>query len=359
MKIKIAHYLFLLTIAFFSSSSCKQKNDLLDKLLAGNVNEYTIPNLPSLRGVDVLDDKVVWVSGSKGTFARTVDAGQTWHVGKINNDTLLDFRDIHAFSDVSAIAISAGSPAKIYKTTDGGLTWTLKYENRDSSIFFNSFDFCDEKQGIACSDPIHGKFLFIKTKNGGESWDTIDNKILPKPLIPEGGFAASGTSVVYTDDGIILYGTGGAEARIIRSSYFGESWESIKTPIKAGDSSYGIYSIERIDPTTFIIAGGCWEKPNEAIGNVAISIDCGETWSLTKSFPSGFESCIKYAPRSKGLIACGTNGVDISVNMGKTWKKTLLQGYNSMDLSLNEDLLVFVDSKGRIGFISSKNGNAK
>lgn len=350
---------FLFALVLVACTQSRPKSHLLYSLNEGKVSNYILHGEPSLRGVDVLNDQVVWVSGSKGTFARTIDAGQTWHSGKINNDTLLDFRDIHAFSTTSAIAISAGSPAKIYKTTDGGLTWILKYENRDTSIFFNSFDFCDEKRGIACSDPIYGSFLFIATQNGGESWDTIDINILPKPLNPEGGFAASGTSVVFTSKGDILYVTGGAEARIIRSSDFGKTWESITSPIKAGESSYGIYSIGRIDAKSFVIAGGCWQKPSEAIDNVAISNDSGKTWLLTKSFPSGFESCVKYLPISNAFIVCGTNGVDISTALGDKWSKTLLQGYNAMDLSDNEDLLVFVGSKGRIAFLSSKNNNTK
>lgn len=356
MKVK-AYFLFALVLVACTQST--PKSYLLDSLNEGKINNYVLPGEPSLRGIDVLNDQVAWVSGSKGTFARTIDAGQTWHSGKINNDTLLDFRDIHAFSDKSAIAISAGSPAKIYKTTDGGLTWILKYENRDTSIFFNSFDFCDEERGIACSDPIHGNFLFITTQNGGESWDTIDIDILPKPLNPEGGFAASGTSVVFTSEGNILYGTGGKEARIIKSSDFGKTWEAIISPIKAGESSYGIYSVGSINANSFIITGGCWQNPTEAIDNVAISSDKGKTWRLTKSFPSGFESCVKYLPKSKSIIVCGTNGVDISTNLGDKWSKTLLQGYNAMDLSDNENLLVFVGSKGRIAVISSKNNSAK
>ncbi|RPH34218.1 MAG: photosystem II stability/assembly factor-like protein [Bacteroidales bacterium] len=354
MKIRTILYLFLLTFALFSCTSSKQKNDLLDKLVFGNVNEYTIPNKPSLRGVDILDAQIVWVSGSKGTYARSTDAGITWKVGNINNDTLLDFRDIHAFSAESAIAISAGSPARIYKTVDGGQTWNLKYENTDSLVFFDSFDFCDANRGLACSDPIRGNFLFIKTTNGGETWDTISYNLLPKPLSIEGGFAASGTSVICTANGTILFGTGGTEARIIRSNDYGNMWEAFKTPLMAGEPSNGIYSIGAIDEKSFIIAGGCWQKPDEAINNVAISTDSGKSWSLTKTFPSGFRSSIKYLPSSKSIVTCGTSGVDISMDIGKTWKKTPLHGYNAMDISNTDDFIVLVGSQGKIAFASLK-----
>lgn len=32
----------------------------------------------SLRGLSVVSDEVIWVSGSKGTIGRSVDGGQTW-----------------------------------------------------------------------------------------------------------------------------------------------------------------------------------------------------------------------------------------------------------------------------------------
>lgn len=342
---------FIPILFALSLFSCNSSNEIVDRLVDGNIQEFVVEGNPSLRGVDVYNDSVCWISGSKGTFARTLDAGKTWHVGKINNDTLLDFRDIHAFSDISAIALSAGSPARIYKTTDGGLTWTLNYENSDSLIFFKSFDFCDSQRGIACSDPIRGNFLFIKTQNGGETWDTVDFNAIPKPLYPEGGYAASGTSVVYSTNGVILYGTGGAEARVIRSVDFGKTWEAIKSPLKAGES-YGIYSIAKIGSNSYAIAGGCWQKIDEARDNIAVSDDSGKNWTLTKKFPSGFESCVKYLPKAKVLIVCGTIGVDYSANMGETWIKTKLKGYNAMDFDTSEKLGVFVGPKGTVGIFS-------
>ena len=32
----------------------------------------------SIRGLSVVTDNVVWVSGSNGTFGRTTDGGKTW-----------------------------------------------------------------------------------------------------------------------------------------------------------------------------------------------------------------------------------------------------------------------------------------
>ena len=223
--------IFFVPLFFFSLFiSCNTdigQSVIVSSLLSGNINEYCIPGEPSLRGVDVINDSVVWISGSQSTFVRSTNGGECWESGKINTDKTLDFRDIHAFSHNSAIAISAGSPARIYKTRDGGKHWMLKYENNDSLIFFDGFDFCDSLKGIACSDPINESFFFIRTKDGGETWDTIEYGNLPKPLSGEAGFAASGTSVVYCNN-IIMFGTGGGAARVITSTNDGVSWTAVK-----------------------------------------------------------------------------------------------------------------------------------
>ncbi len=334
------------------SCSSPESNRIPHRVAGGRINRIVLAGQPSLRGVDVLNHQVVWVSGSKGTFARSVDGGATWVQGKIGNDTLLDFRDIHAFSPVSAIAMSAGSPARIYKTVDGGISWVLKYENTDSLIFFDSFDFCDAQRGVAFGDPINGVFPIIRTDDGGETWEQVNGGLLPKPLPHEAGFAASGTSVVYNPNGLILCGTGGDQARVLRSPDSGSTWEAIATPLMAGSPSLGIYSIASIDSITFVITGGNWQQEQAAIDNTAISFDAGRTWQLTGSFPSGFRSAIRYLPVSRMIVASGPNGTDISDDMGGSWQKTETEGYHALDVSGDERFIVFVGSRGRVGWIA-------
>jgi photosystem II stability/assembly factor-like uncharacterized protein len=348
------YLMFLAPIIVFTTFSCKENSqkNTVNKIISGKINRHSIPGSPSLRGVNLINGKVAWISGSKGTFARSIDAGKSWEFGKISNDTLLDFRDIQGFSENSAMAISAGSPAKIYKTNNGGTNWELKYENTNPNIFFDSFDFYDCKNGVAYSDPINGKFFIIKTSDGGETWDTICPNSIPIPLQNEAGFAASGTSVLYCSSGTIMLGTGGDKARIVKSNDHGQTWEAIITPLQAGSASLGIYSIGKIDAKTFMITGGNWQNPNDAIDNTAISFDFGKSWTLTQSMPSGFRSVIKFLPKSHAVITSGTNGTDISFNLGQSWQKTSIEGFNALDVSPCEKFIVFVGSEGRIGWIS-------
>jgi photosystem II stability/assembly factor-like uncharacterized protein len=80
------------------------------------------------RGLCAVGPNVAWVSGTKGTFARTTDGGKTWAVGTVPDAANLDFRDVAAFSEDTAYRLSAGpgEESRIYKTTDGGKTWKLQ-----------------------------------------------------------------------------------------------------------------------------------------------------------------------------------------------------------------------------------------
>src|SRR6516165_2852627 len=73
----------------------------------------------SLRGLSVVDDQTIWVSGSEGTVGRSVDGGKTWTWTKVPGHEHTDFRDVEAFSDVEAVIMGVAEPALIMRTSDG------------------------------------------------------------------------------------------------------------------------------------------------------------------------------------------------------------------------------------------------
>ena len=48
----------------------------------------------SLRGLSVVDDQVVWASGSNGTVGKSLDGGNTWDWMVVKGFKTTDFRDI-------------------------------------------------------------------------------------------------------------------------------------------------------------------------------------------------------------------------------------------------------------------------
>ena len=137
----------------------------------------------SLRGLCVVDEQIVWASGSQGTVLLSTDAGVVWKNVSVHQAGELDFRDIHAFDAQNATVLSAGQPARIYQTEDGGKNWSLRFEHPDERSFFDALSFWDQKHGIAMSDPVDGRVLLIETRDGGRSWHDLRREHRPVRIV--------------------------------------------------------------------------------------------------------------------------------------------------------------------------------
>ena len=169
-----------------------------DSMTFGQWQTQTVDTKADFRGLCVVSPNVAWVSGTKGTYARTTDGGKTWSVGTVPGAEKLDFRDVKAFGETTAYLLSAGpgDASRIYKTVDGGKSWAMQFKSADPAAFFDAIAFWDEKNGIALGDPVKGRFQLIVTADGGANWKPLAAKTLPPALSGEGAFAASGTCLV-------------------------------------------------------------------------------------------------------------------------------------------------------------------
>jgi photosystem II stability/assembly factor-like uncharacterized protein len=263
----------------------------------------------------------------------------------------LDFRDIEALDEDTAILLSAGSPAKIYRTADGGMSWKESYSNLHPKIFFNSMDFWDASNGIAVSDPIDGYFFVIRTGDGGKSWGIIPGMKMPKALQGEANFAGSGTCLTVHGKTHVWFGTGGASARIFFSADRGKTWSASDTPIIAGEPSTGIFSVAFRDRLNGIIVGGDYKKIHQAEKSAAITRDGGKTWVLTKSPPPcGFSECVRYF-RFRGkesLIVVSPSGWSIGSSDGDLWPYHGDSGFHSIDFAADGHTGWAVGDDGKI-----------
>ena len=305
-------------------------------MVQGQWQRQGVNTTADFRGLSVVNENIVWASGTKGTFVRTIDGGKTWQVGTVQGAETLDFRDIEAFDANTAYILSVGpeESSRIYKTTDGGASWTMQFKNTNPKAFFNAFAFWDETNGIAVSDPVDGNFYFITTNDGGKSWETLTPKRIYLAFPGESLFAASGTSIVTQGKTNVWFATGGPAARLFSSTDKGITWSVTTTLIASGVESAGIYSIAFYDANVGIVVGGDSRKPNDAKDNVVLTNDAGFRWNLIKSTPpAGFRSCVVYVPGTKGkvLIAVGSSGSDISRDGGESWRELNKEGYFSVD----------------------------
>lgn len=303
----------------------------------------------SLRGISVVDSLTVWASGTSG-FLRSTDGGKTWTSGKVRGFEALDFRDIEAFDKNTAIIMSTDAPAFFFKTTNGGKSWERKYMNRDPKIFFDAMVFRDEKNGIALADPIDGKFVIVKTSDGGESWKEISSMNIPGANKNEAAFAASGTAIAVAGKEYVWFGTGGTnKSRIFFSEDEGENWRAMDASIKNSNSTSGIFSICFKDELNGVAVGGDYKNDKQNSNNCAITDDGGLSWiNISSGQPGGFRSCVAWNNTYKFYIATGTSGSDFSINDGKSWTKIDSNSFNTIGISTKDGSCFVAGDKGKI-----------
>lgn len=277
-----------------------------------------LANIPSsIRGLSVVDDNVVWFSGSKGIVGKSLDGGKHWKYSSVKSFEKADFRSLYAFDSLTALIANAGSPGVILKTTDGGKSWREVYRNDHPNIFFDGIDFWDHRTGMIFGDPIDGKMVLLKTFDVGEVWRELAPDYRPSLDSGEAAFAASGTGIrCYTKERVAI-ATGGLVSRIWLSKNWGQNWSSMPAPIIQGKSSTGIFSIGMAG-NNWVMVGGDFMADSISVQNAFYSADDGTTWLAPTTPTRGYRSCVEFISGTK-WIAVGQKGIDLSQDNGKNW----------------------------------------
>lgn len=320
---------------------------MTSQVVAAQWVKQTVNTTASFRGLSVVNDKVVWASGTGGTVIRTIDGGKAWDVIAVPGAEKLDFRDIEAFDANTAYTLSIGNGAdsRIFKTIDGGKTWKEQFRNANEKAFFDAIACWDAKNCIAMSDPVDGHYVLINTTDG-ETWKPIVSNQLPAAKDGEAAFAASGTCLyINPANGEVFLLSGGSDARVFKSTDRGRSWTAATTPIVKGTPGSGIFSIAMSDAKNGVIVGGNYEKPNESGNAMALTRDGGKTFQLAGGL-NGYRSGVTHV-NGKTLVAVGTNGADVSTNGGATWKKLGDENLNAV-AAKGKDAVWAVGPKGLV-----------
>jgi len=295
----------------------------------------------SLRGLSVVNNNLLWVSGSNGMVGRSLDAGKTWKWMKVKGYEKTEFRDIEAFDENTAVIMGVAEPAYILRTADGGKTWNLVYENYTKGIFLDAMEFWNQQSGIIIGDPINGRFVIIRTFDGGKTWKNIPEHNNPVADSGEACFASSGTNIRKLNKSESVFVSGGL------TSHFFIRDKKILLPLLQGKESTGANSIAIKNEKTMVVVGGDFLQKDSVKGNCAFTNDGGNTWHLPATSPSGYRSCVEYLSKRK-WITCGLNGVDITSDDGMNWQKISDESFNVCRKAKKGNAVYFAGN-GQIG----------
>lgn len=285
----------------------------------------------SLRGISVVDENVVWASGTHGTFLVTNDGGKSWAVHQVPGAEELDFRGVKAFgAEAFLLAAGPGDKSRIYHTGDFGKHWELQFTNPEPKGFLDCMAFTDEGHGIVVGDPVNGKFQILRTTEGGKSWRYADPKGMPAAIDGEGAFAASNSCIAVSGKENVWFVTGGTAARVFHSEDGGENWSVAETPFVHGAASQGIFSVAFKDGLHGVIAGGDYSHPDQGGNNLAMTTDGGKTWKLATFPQTRFFSDISYV-NGTSLVMVGSGVTAFLSDSLRTRRDLMDQGFNTVD----------------------------
>ncbi len=298
----------------------------------------------SLRGLSVVTDKIIWVSGSQGTVGRSIDGGKTFTWMTVKGFEKTDFRDIEAFSAKTAIIMGIAEPAYILKTTDGGNNWKVVFENNTKGMFLDAMEFWNERSGIVIGDPVNDKIFIARSFDGGDTWNNIPTQNYPVADSGEACFASSGTNIRALNKKEAVFISGGLRSRMFIRD------KKIDMPILQGKQTTGANSVavKTIKKkTTLIVVGGDFTTKDSTSKNCVITIDGGQSFTTPTVAPHGYRSCVEYL-KGDNWISCGLNGIDYSTDNGNTWTWISKEGFHVCKKA-KKGKAVFFAGAGKIG----------
>ena len=334
---------FYLAALIFLFQACNIQRDPGIELVFTELETNT---KASLRGLFVVNEKVIWASGSQGSVLLSKDGGESWKINRIAGEEENDFRSIYAWDDTKAMVFGVAGPQFGYFTESGGESWEVVFQDTTKGLFFNSLKFADDNIGLAVSDPIDGKFFVLRTENGGRNWERVED--IPGVIDGEANFAASNTCIEFLSSGEAWIASGGLAARVFYSTDFGITWSVSKTPMIRGQASSGIFSISFINQMQGVIVGGIYDQPEVNNNIAAYTVDGGLTWDSSVTMPKEYRSCVQnvWDGKSNYFFAIGKTGCDITMDNGINWKSISDKGFYS-----------FRSVPGKLkGFVSGNNG---
>lgn len=189
-------------------------------------------------------------------------------------------------------------------------------------------------------DPINGKFSSFRSFDNGLTWEPTPGQIAA--INGEAAYAASGQTNQIVN-GQFYFVSGGLSSRFFHSADQGGTWTESALPYPSCPTC-GPYAMAVKNEKEIMTVGGSYLQPQNKKNTCYYSTNGGLTWQAPKKGPSGYRSCVIYA--NKNYYACGTNGIDVSKDGGKTWKS--ISKENALSMAYNQRYLYVTLADGSL-----------
>ena len=302
----------------------------------------------SIRGLSVVNNNVLWVSGSNGTVGKSSNGGKNWKWMTVKGFEKNDFRDIEAFDANTAIILAIAEPAYILKTTDGGDSWKVVYENKTKGMFLDAMEFSNPRDGIVIGDPVDGRFFIAKTNDAGNTWNELPASERQVADSGEAFFASSGTNLRYLYNQSWILASGGKNSRVFynKDVFYPPMTKGKET---AGTNSVAVYDdYKKSKANKLIVVGGDFTADSLIDNNCFVSNNGGRSWDRPKSPPKGYRSCVEFLNRET-IVTCGLTGVDYSFDGGKNFYSISKEGFHVCRYARIGNALYLAGGNGKIG----------
>ena len=269
------------------------------------------------------------LTGESGTLFRTTNGGTTW--ARITGLPAVNLGKIRIYGEASAfltisdyVNIGGANKKRVYQllTSDAGLTWTSRPDSLGLILPYGP-DFIDFPTVDTGFVQIYN--LFLRTSNGGASWDTIESAGFQHPVR-----FINGTT------GFRYYPANGADqSGILKSIDGGTTWHLVA----GGASMPNIYHIVFPIAKIGYALGGF---PSSYRGDVLKTTDGGAHWMRPAIDPFN-DDCFTTAffiNASLGYAACRNGHIYRTANGGSTWILS-----SSSDVSTCVSSIWFTDVK--------------
>jgi hypothetical protein len=325
---------------FLVGSVFGQENKYTRRNKTAKTIQYTSSKGAYSRSICVLDS-FVYTANSNGSMYKT-NFYTEQSINLLANKKFEEMRDIE-FCNGNLFGMQSGTYGLLAQT-DGDKF--VDYITPNSSMWIGTFldgmDF-NGLTGFIMGDPKKGFFSLYKSLDGGLKWKECEGKL--EAFEGEAGFAASGTNVQVMNDSTFLFVSGGKKSRFFKSTDQGKTWKATSLPYLTNESS-GAFSICMINDSVGVIVGGDYSNPDLCLNTCFYTEDGGEFWMNAKEQTRGYRSCVIY--ESGVFYACGTSGIDFSIDNGKTWTPFANGNYFSMCADENKLFVTVPDGSFKI-----------